>query len=69
VGCHESGTNVMSHSEARHHFAKARMNTVGAVTSEMLDGWTPAFITRYRRDLYKVETKTTKHMERSKFSG
>jgi len=28
----------MSHSEARNHFEKARMNTGDAVTIEMLDG-------------------------------
>jgi hypothetical protein len=28
----------MSHSEARNHFEKARMNTAVAVTIEMLDG-------------------------------
>jgi len=29
---------VMSHSEARNYFEKARMNTADAVTIEMLDG-------------------------------
>jgi hypothetical protein len=28
----------MSHSEARNHFEKARMNTADAVTIELLDG-------------------------------
>jgi hypothetical protein len=28
----------MTHSEARNHFEKARMNTADAVTIEMLDG-------------------------------
>jgi hypothetical protein len=28
----------MSHTEARNHFEKARMNTADAVTIEMLDG-------------------------------
>jgi hypothetical protein len=35
---HGSGGNVMSHSEARNHFEKARMNAADAVTVEMLDG-------------------------------
>jgi|SRR5450755_47776 len=37
-GNQESRGNVMSHSEARNHFEKARMNTADAVTIEMLDG-------------------------------
>jgi predicted GTPase len=38
VGIKNQEGNVMSHSEARNHFEKARMNTADAVTIEMLDG-------------------------------
>jgi predicted GTPase len=38
VGIKNQEGNVMSHSDARNHFEKARMNTADAVTIEMLDG-------------------------------
>ena len=34
----EERKSVMSYSDARNHFEKARMNTADAVTIEMLDG-------------------------------